>query len=96
MKAVKILIGMCFLGSTLAYAQDNTNQTVGFDSSSNSTKFIFDVAGKQNESTIGIRGEMPLSADDRALSHFKERMSSRSSSVEVYGVVDIGFHHSSH
>lgn len=93
MNAAKILLALCFVSGSLAYAQDDSNQTIGLKSGS-STKLTFDVAGKKDETVVGIKGEMPLSANERAFEHFKERMGNHSS-IELYGVVDIGFQHTS-
>ena len=93
------LFAASILISSLACANDETPATVGLKLSSGPQLF-FDVANKVSDkqgnsnSFVGIKGEIPLTEQGRALQRFKEHLNQRSS-VQVYGQVELGYQHRS-
>ena len=85
--------------SGLACANDDAPATVGLKLSSGPQLF-FDVANKvSNEqggshSFVGIKGDIPLTEQGRALQRFKEHLSQKSS-IQVYGQMELGYQHRS-
>ena len=85
--------------SSLAHANDDAPATVGLKLSSGPQLF-FNVADKvsykrgHSSTIVGIKGEVPLTEQGRALQRFKEHLSQRSS-VQVYGQLELGYQHRS-
>jgi hypothetical protein len=94
MKKLLVLISMALLASNSALARDDRESTVGFSSQSNGTALIFDVANEKNENVLGVRAALPLNQTTRAVEAMNERWKSTpKSKVELYGTIDLGYHH---